>query len=443
MTTTTDRTTDSQRQDPARPYLVVSCDSHAGPSLEDQLRQYCPKQYLEEFDDFVRGMRAAGTDWFDGPTGKGDGEDLPADAREEGLATLARIRENPGSMEAGARLADMDEQGIASELIFAGAQNPQALPWQGRYEPTSAGGLTELHAVGGHMWNEWLADFCSAAPERLLGVAQIPIWDIDAAVNEVHWAKEHGLRAINFPAPRPDYAPYNRRGHYEPFWSAVTEVGLPLVTHSNSGERSLGLNDQGGMMVILSELLWMSRRGLGQLIFGGVFDRHPTLTVAFVEQRGNWVVQALHELDSAYWGARKNAPRTLLGAFVEAPQRLPSEYWQTNCVVGASFMAPYEAEMRHEIGIDTLMWGSDYPHLEGTWPRTKLAMRNTFAGIPEDEVRRILGANGARVFDLDLDVLEPIAAKIGPTPDELATPLREDEFPKYRGLAFREGGSYY
>ncbi len=427
-----------------RPYLVVSGDSHAGPSLEHQLRQYCPKAYLDDFDDFVRAFRA--DPWAMTGPGLKLGDDPYADALSEsertaGLEILARIRDNAGSMESDARLADMDADGVTSELIFAGAQNREALPWTGGFDAGSAAVDGEHRVVGGHMWNEWLADFCAAAPERLLGVAQIPIWDVDAAIREVAWAKEHGLKALNFPAPRPDYAPYNEREVYDPFWAAVCDTGLPLVTHSASGERS-GLTGVGGLMIWLSELLWFSRRGLGQLVFGQVFDRFPTLRVAFVEQRGNWVVEHLHDLDSAYHGAPKNAAMPLLGSPPDIPKRSPSEYWQSNCLIAASFMAPYEAALRHEIGLETLMWGSDYPHIEGTWPRTKLALRNTFAGIPEAEVRTILGDNGVRFFDLDASVLQPIADRIGPTPEEVTKPLGPDEGPAYRGLAFREEGSF-
>ncbi len=426
------------------PYLIVSSDSHAGPSLEHQLREYCPAAYLERFDDFVRSIREGTTNWFAAKVdGVPRGRELTEAARQEGLATLDRIRENAGSMDADARLADMDAEGVTSELIFAGAQNPQTLPWQGFYEASSAGAADELRAVGGHMWNQWLADFCTAAPERLLGVAQVPIWDVDAAVREVFWAKEHGLRAINFPAPRPDYPPYNRADHYEPFWTAVAEVGLPLVTHSNSGDIPLGINDRGGIMIFLSEVLWLSRRGLSQLVFGGVFDRYPDLTMVFVEQRANWIGEALAELDSAWHGAQLNAPRMLLGAAIDAPPRSPSEYWSSNCIVGASFLAPYEVERRHEIGVHTMMWGTDYPHLEGTWPRSRLALRNTFAGVPEAEVRAILGDNGVRVFGLDAGVLEPIARRIGPRPSELAAPLDADELPAFKGLAFRTAGSFH
>ncbi len=428
-----------------RPYLVVSGDSHAGPSLERQLRDYCPKEYLDEFDAFVKTFRS--NPWALSGGGLRVSDNPYADAlspseRAAGLETLARIRENPGSNDADARLADMDADGVTSEVIFAGAMNHEILPWAGGFDAGMASVDGDHRVVGGHMWNEWLADFCSAAPERLLGVAQIPIWDVEEAIKEVKWAKEHGLRALNFPAPRPDYAPYNEEEVYDPFWAAVCDTGLPLVTHSASGERS-GQTGRGGLMIWLSEVLWFSRRGLGQLIFGSVFDRFPTLKVAFVEQRGNWVVEHLRELDSAYRGVPVNAAMPLLGSPVDMPKRSPSEYWESNCMLAASFMAPYEAALRHEIGLGTVMWGSDYPHLEGTWPRTKLALRNTFAGIPEHEVRMILGDNGARFFDLDVDALQVVADKIGPKPEEVMVPLGPDEGPGYRGLAFREGGSFH
>lgn len=430
----------------SRPYLIVSGDSHAGPSLEQQLRRYCPKGYLEQFDEFVVQVRARSLDTtfvarFRTARDDPDTGTLSAEARAEGLAIMERARRNPGSQDPLVRLADMDADGIASELIFADAQNNEVLPWVGGFDAGSPAVEPELRVVGGHIWNEWLADFCSVAPERLLGVMQIPIWDVDAAIREVQWGAEHGLRAINFAAPRADYPAYNQ-DVYEPFWDVVEEVGLPLVTHSGSGEPASGMKGRGKLLVWMSEVLWLSRRGLCQLIFGGVFDRHPRLKVVFVEQRGHWVLQQLEELDSVYLGA-PNAAKSLLGAPIEAPKLRPSEYWSRHCIEAVSFMAPFEAAMRHEVGLHTIMWGTDYPHLEGTWPRTRLALRNTFAGVPEPDVRVILGENAVRVFNLDLDVLRPIAQHIGPTPEELATPLAPDELPHYRSLAFREAGSFH
>jgi predicted TIM-barrel fold metal-dependent hydrolase len=381
------------------------------------------------------GMRDGGES-EPGPT------NLSPEAIAQGRATMEMARTCEGSVDPHARLRDMDADGITSDVIFAGAQNGNQLPWMGAFDMGSVKNDAELRVLGSHMWNQWLADFVSVAPERLLGVMQIPIWDIDAAIEEVRWGAAHGLRAINFAAPRIDYPAYNE-DVYEPFWAVVEEVGLPLVTHNASGDRGVGHTGRGSLLLWLAETMWLSRRGLGQLIFGGVFDRYPSITLAFVEQRAHWVHEAVTELDSVFLGGPTHHPLPLLGGIVEAPKKMPSEYWLSNCVVAASFMAPFEAGMRHEIGINTLMWGSDYPHIEGTWPRTRPAMRNTFAGVPEEEVRIILEDNGIRTFHLDTTVLRPIADQIGPTPSELARPLEPDEFPAYHGLAFREAGSYH
>ncbi len=450
--------TDVERRDDdgsGRPYLVVSVDSHAGPSLEHHLRAYCPPQHLEEFDQFAaahraataNGLRAWSNNSFTGTArtvSQGmDADFMTPEARRSGLAMLERILENPGSSDPQARLRDMDEQGIASEVIFAGAQNREVLPWAGGTDAGSTAVDPALRVVGAHIWNEWLADFCATAPERLLGVAQIPIWDVDAAIREVRWAKEHGLRALNFPAPRPDYPAYNATEVYDRFWSAVEEVQLPLVTHSASGEPSSGTSGEGATMLFRAEVLWLSRRGLGQLIFGRVFDRHPELVVAFVEQRGNWVRQTLADFDSSYLSLPQGGSMQLMGAPIDAPARRPSEYWAANCILGDSFMAPFEVEVRDDIGIETMMWGTDYPHLEGTWPHTSLALRHTFAGVPEADVRTILGTNGARVFRLDLDVLAPVVERIGPTPADVDRPVAPEEYPAYRGLAFRAVAAYH
>ncbi len=428
-----------------QPYLIVSGDSHAGPSLEHQLRPYCPQRYLDQFDDFVALAKTGATNrlQFTKKDRTPDGSLMSPEVRAAGLATLERIRANPGSMHADARLADMDADGIAAEVIFAGAQNNEVLPWAGGFDAGMSTIDGELRAVGGHIWNEWLAEYCAAAPERLLGVAQIPIWDVDAAIAEVHWAKEHGLRAINFPAPRPDYPAYNEYDVYGRFWSAVEEVGLPLVTHSASGEAGSGGRGDGAVMVFRAEILWLSRRGLGQLIFGRVFDRHPSLTMMFVEQRGHWVLETLRDFDSSYLSVPTSGALELLGATMTLPKKLPTDYWNENCILADSFMAPFEAAMRERIGLRTMMWGSDYPHLEGTWPRTRLALRHTFAGIREGDVRAILGENGARVFNLDRDVLQPVVDRIGIRPADISEPLAPDEFPPYRGLAFRQHGPYH
>ena len=93
----------------------------------------------------------------------------------------------------------------------------------------------------------------------------------------------------------------------------------------------------------------------------------------------------------------------------------PREYFQQNCFIGASFLPKHEIHNRHKIGLEKLMWGSDYPHMEGTWPNTMEYMHATYGGIPENEIRMMLGENAANLFDFDMGILQPIVDRIGPT----------------------------
>jgi hypothetical protein len=112
------------------------------------------------------------------------------------------------------------------------------------------------------------------------------------------------------------------------------------------------------------------------------------------------------------------------------PPEPPSFYAKRNCFYGASSPSPRELAGRHEIGVDRLLWGSDYPHYEGTYPHTRKALRRAFHDVDRAETRAILGENAARIYGFDLGKLEPFAARVGPTPDELAVPLAPEEFPK-------------
>ena len=405
------------------PYLVVSSDAHAGPSLERDLRPYCPADLLEQFDEYGAGYRQFV-------------EAMPNLIVDQCLPPVVEAYEAlcaaEGLHDPHAFLRDMDDEGITAQVVFAGGANPEPLPWTDYFnggEPTTD---PALRSAGGRIWNRWLADFVSVAPERLIGVMQIPIWDVEAAVEEVRWGAAHGLGAINFPGPRPHYPAYNSLD-YEALWSVVEEVGLPLVCHVSGGERPR-TGGPGDILIFSTEVQWFSRRGFGQLAFGGVFDRHPGLRVGFVEQRAAWVPEHLRELDSCYLDPRRD--------YAYKPDRRPSDYWRDHCFVGCSFMAHYEAELRHEVGLETMLWGSDYPHPEGTWRRTDLALRKTFAGIPEADVRAILGGNAVRIFGLDEAALRPIADRIGPRPDDVDRPLGADELPSHVGLAFREFGPF-
>jgi hypothetical protein len=107
----------------------------------------------------------------------------------------------------------------------------------------------------------------------------------------------------------------------------------------------------------------------------------------------------------------------------------PSEYFARQCHIGASFLPPKECSRRHEVGVDRILWGTDYPHVEGSYPYTREQLRLSFAGVAPGEIQQMVALNAARVYGFDLARLAPLAARVGPTKQEIARPLSVAELP--------------
>ena len=401
------------------PLAIVSADCHIGPRLVDDLRPYCPSSLLDQFDAYV----SAG--------GRSHGRYVEQDAVDGAAAPALRNRMTAGHYDAAARRRDLDFEGVAAEVIFHGSQNDQPIPFQksmleGPDDP-------QLAAAGIRIYNRWLADFCAGAPDRHVGLAHIPLWDVDACVDEIRWARGAGLHAVNFPAPRSWARPYGDRA-WEPFWAAAAELCMPLTTHSGAGDPSAYSGPEAVAVFSLESGGWLSRRAAHLLIFAGVFERHPALKLVLTEQPGDWWPALCSDLDSIYVATTRGG-----GPLREQVPRRPTEYLSTNVFIGGSFLSRSEAARAVAEGYsDRIMWGSDYPHMEGTFqypgtddftdatPYGKLSLRFTFAGLPEREVRAMAGETAAVVYGLDLDALTKVARSIGaPTFDAVSEPLVE------------------
>jgi predicted TIM-barrel fold metal-dependent hydrolase len=326
-------------------------------------------------------------------------------------------------------------------VLYHGHPNGNFLPLvAGQLLAASAPPISpELQRVGCHIYNQWQADFVSTAPERHAGLAYIPIIDVETAVEEIQWAKEHGLRGVNFPAPRPSW-PHYGDPMYEPLWSVCADLEMPLTTHSGGGETQLGYPEGPASYPLAAmENPWLSRRGIWWLIFFGVFERHPGLRLVITEICGGWVPETVRDMDAIYRMRNQQVFQRVL-------PKPPSEYWMTNCYATVSFMSHAEAELFHDLGCSKFLWGSDYPHAEGTYPYTRLSLQNTFAGIPQEDAAAMLGGSAIEAFGFDATKLREVAERIGPTIDELAEPptvsLPSPES-GYYGHAFREGVSWW
>jgi predicted TIM-barrel fold metal-dependent hydrolase len=411
-------------------YTIVSIDSHVSPRAQD-LRPYCTSAYRDRFDEWAAQWTSL---WGDEQNWYGEGS--PIAARwgfpfKETVKTRTRElveRAGAGVYDAAARVRDMEADGIAAELFYHTAFTRDIFPFQ--RGSVFGPGARELELVGIQIYNRWAADFVAGAPERLIGAAYIPVWDVDATVAELTWAREHGLRCVNFPAPDRSFPGYNDPV-YEPLWAACVDLDLTLTTHGGAGDMP-DYTGKEAWALYCSDLFYYSRRGLHYLIWSGVFERYPRLKLLLTEQRSGWVRETLAELDSIYFSDFQDLSQLL--------PRPPSEYFRDHVHLGVSFMSRFEAEARHEVGVDRLLWGSDYPHFEGTWGYTELSLRNTFSGLPAAEVERILGANAIDLFGLDGTALRAIGDRIGPRVDAIAQPV--DHIPDVPGQAFRRIGSW-
>lgn len=308
------------------------------------------------------------------------------------------------------RNLELEKEGIVAEVLFADFQNSNEPPWGAAF-PYPDSNLA-LRLAGARAFNRWLADFCADLPGRRAGVAIIQPHDIDVAVEDVRWVKEAGLASVMLPTGDYELASYHDP-RYDPLWAACVDTGLPVTFHSG-GTPWEGYGPYA-MWVTKVEFMWFARRPLWQLIFGGVFERFRDLKVAFTEEGADWIPTMLQQLDEQYASPFERG-------ITEHLSKSPSEYWRANCYVGASFMSRAECEVRTQIGLDRIMWGADYPHIEGTWPHSQFALKDALNGCSADEVRLMCSTTTADLYNFDLDALRPIAERVSPVLDDLLSP---------------------
>jgi len=306
----------------------------------------------------------------------------------------------PGCYNGAARLGDMDDDGVWAEVLF---------PPQRTMSHFLGDDDEEFVLAGVEAYNNFLfEEFCAPDPARLVGLAQIPSLGIDVAVDGLRKAKARGAKGVlisNWPSGN---ASLSRDD--DPFWAAAVDEGLPVSIHINiisRAQRAAGrkaaaktgnaLYDMtseatrakaiGGMSHVFS----MAAGNITAMLFTGVFDRFPGLQIAWIETGVGWLPHFIECLDDRYWRNRGWGDLP-----IEQP---PSYYWYRNNA--ASFITDRSGiALRHQVGVDNMMWSSDYPHHGNDWPYSRKVIAETMAGIPAEEQARIVGGNAARIWRL-------------------------------------------
>jgi len=327
------------------------------------------------------------------------------------------------------RIGDLEQDGIVAEVVFPNTVPPffpsfvlfARPPKPDEYEHRLAG-------IRAH--NRWLADWCERHPERRAGIGQIFLNDIDDAIADARWIKEHGLRGgvlLSAIPPDVDYVKPLYDPEYDRLWAELQDLELPVNAHGGTGAPDYGKYPVSALLFI-NEVSFYSQRPFVQFLLSGVFERFPRLTFVMTEQGCAWIPPMLRRLDATLAQIRKTGRTGELRYSEEhVLPKSASEYFAQNCYVGVSQPGPDDAAARDAIGLDRFLWGSDYPHDEGTFPYTREHLRQLFHATPPDELRQMLGGNAARVYGFDLEALAPYAERAGPTTSELARPL--DQLP--------------
>jgi len=287
----------------------------------------------------------------------------------------------PGGWDPAERIKDQDIDGVAAEVLYA----------------TSAMSFFSVEDLGlqralFRTYNDWLAEFCSYNPRRLMGLALISVEDIEEAVQELERCVKKGLKgAMISVSPEAD-KPYDHP-LYDPFWAAAQDLDIPLSLHLATNRRNIvaaARNSYALYMGIMQDI----QQTLTIIIFSGMLERFPRLKVLSTEHDIGWIVHFIRRMDRAYERFHLSEPTSL--------KMPPSEYFKRQ--VYATFQDdPIGIATRQFLGADNFLWASDYPHVDSTWPHSKWVIEQHFAGVSEEDKQKILCDNTVKLYGIVLE----------------------------------------
>ena len=353
---------------------VISADSHVKIEHE-QIKANLASKYHGAYDTALRAFAAK--------MANGAGK-----ANAAGAAMIPANRNSaftePGYWDPHERLKAMDRDGVDAEVLYSEVSAFRYL-----------GEMTEGADESVRAFNDVLYAFGSVDPRRLVVSYQIPLYDIDVAIAELDRVLALGAKSIQmpvFPSELGMAEYYDER--YAPLLARIEEAGVPICCHIglNTNLDSLMWRDptpNKGVMVGVTALV--TAEAFGMWIMTGVLERFPKLKLVFVEPGLSWV---------AWWVTTADDMVQRQGYEFPANRLLPSEYFHRN--VSLTFIEEPMAlqRLRDVIGVENIMWSSDFPHPVTAWPNSRQVIAEQFAGIPDAERDLMIRGNAERVWNL-------------------------------------------
>lgn len=370
---------------------VVSADSHVTEPMDlwetridKRFRDQAPRYVYDEAERRLQFM-------VEGQVPRGVSANIMVGQKPEDYAEFIEKgleAARAGGWDTAARLEDMDIDGIHAAFNYTSQGFSLFQIADAAYQEACF-----------RAYNDWLAEYCGAAPDRLFGIALVSMFDIDNAVAELRRCRDLGLRGAMIWGAPPEAMPFGS-DRYEPFWAEAEALAMPVSLHIATGGDRAALDkasdpepywrDMGALIALPAEI----QRALIALLFSGVMERHPGLRFVSAEYDMGWMPYFLQNADALYkrWSA--------VAGFSLA--EAPSVYFRRQ--VRSTFI-------REPIGLrmvaaglvdaDCVMWCDDYPHGASTWPKSQEVIAETMAGITDADRRKITRDNVAALYGID------------------------------------------
>ncbi len=293
----------------------------------------------------------------------------------------------PGGWDPAQRLPDMELDGVEADVLYTTLGF--RLFWL-----KDAG----LQRACFRVYNDWLAEYCSYAPKRLKGLALISLYDPKEGAQELARCAKIGLKGAMIWCSPPADQPYSST-LYDPFWAAAQELDMPVSLHAITGIERIPYEYEPEKRALRPTVTPHEiEKSFSTLILSGVLERFPRLKIVSAENNCGWLPYYLQRVDRAF---ARFGPS---GTVTPWPTKLslkPSEYFQRQMY--CTFIDdPFGVASRHWVGVDNVMWSSDYPHTASTWPRSRAVIERDFKDVNEEEKWKIVRGNAAKLYGFEL-----------------------------------------